>query len=156
MNKTQFAPRSRQKAEEEPPRQKKRRSIPIKGLAFLAAAPIALAVIYLTQMAPGLVPVPEEVTVPFPAATRFLEKVCAWSGEHPWWVAITGAGLLLPGAVSGRGRRYYIWLAILSSLALFFMYLSISAPIDRLIHTVEENLPPPRETPDFLPGKVRR
>ena len=38
-------------------------------------------------------------------------------------------------------ERYYVVLTVLVSLALGFTYLSISAPIDRLVNQVEEAIP---------------
>ncbi len=123
----------------------------------MAALPIALSIYYLTMVAPSKIPVPKGVSVPFPAATRFLEGVVMWCQGHPFLVVMAGVGLLIPGFVSRIfAERYYIWLAVATSLAIGFTYLSISAPIDRLIETVKENLPEERKTPDFLPGEVNR
>ncbi len=111
---------------------------------LLAALPIALSVYYLAWVAPTLVPLPPGVKVSYPAATRFLEEVCSWCGEHRWEVALIGLGLLASGFAFRfliAAERYYIALAALVSVALGFTYLSISAPIDRLIKAVEESFP---------------
>lgn len=127
------------------------------GLCLLAAAVTALSVYYLAWVAPSLVPVPPGVSVPYPEATRLLEKACAWCGERRVAVALIGAAVVLAGLVlPGRGLRYHLWLAIVLSCALGFTYLSISAPLDRLVDRVKASLPEERPLPDFLPGGAGR
>ncbi len=89
--------------------------------------------------------------MPYPAATRFLEEVCSWCGEHRWEVALIGVGLLASGLAFRfliAAERYYVVLAALVSLTLGFTYLSISAPIDRLINAVEESVPEDNRVPN--------
>ncbi len=126
-------------------------SLPWKFI-LLAALPISLSVYYLAWVAPTLVPVPPGVNVPYPAATRFLEEVCSWCGRHRWEVALIGLGLLASGFAFRlliAAERYYVVLAALVSLALGFTYLSISAPIDRLINAVEEAVPEDNRVPSY-------
>lgn len=125
------------------------------GLLILSALVTALLVYYLTRVAPSLVPVPEGVTVPFPAATRWLEQVCVWCGQHPDRVTLAALALLILGAIFRNGS-YNVWLLSLVSLALAFSYFSISAPIDRFLYKIENTLPERREVPDYLPGEVRK
>ena len=127
----------KKKAQKKP--QRRGPSLPWRFI-LLAALPIALSVYYIAWVAPTLVPVPPGVSVPYPAATRFLEEVCSWCGEHRWEVALIGLGLLASGFAFRfliTAERYYVVLAALVSIALGFTYLSISAPIDRLIKAVE-------------------
>ena len=127
------------------------------GCFLVAAGVTSLLAYYLAWVAPALVPVPPGVKVPYPAATRFLEGVCAWCGQHELVVASIGAALLVPGILSRwSGPRYHMWLAVLLGCALGFSYLSISAPLDRLVERVKSALPEGREIPDYLPGKVRK
>ncbi len=42
---------------------------------ILAAIPVCLSSYYLTQVAPGLVPIPEGMTVPFPPLTAALSPI---------------------------------------------------------------------------------
>lgn len=116
------------------------RLLPTKA-GWISAIPIAILVLYLTVIAPGLVPVPRSVKVPFPAATRFLEQVVDLCAHNPWHVLGIGASLLLPGILFRfMDNRYYVWLAVVMTLTLGFVYISISAPIDRLMHGVEAKL----------------
>ena len=108
---------------------------------WISAIPIGILAVYTTLITPDLIPLPRSLNVPFPAATRFLESVCKWCGEHPWHVLGIGAALLLPGILFRfMARRYYIWLTIIMTLTLGFTYISISAPIDRLFNEVEATL----------------
>jgi len=125
---------------------------------FLAALPMVVSVYYLAWVAPALVPVSAGVSVPFPAATRFLETVCAWSGDHRLGVVLIGLGLLASGILfrfSLTAQRYYIVLTVTVSLALGFTYLSISAPIDRLINAVEAAIPGDHRVPNPAAGGER-
>jgi hypothetical protein len=116
------------------------RLLPTKA-GWISAIPIGILVLYVTLVAPGIIPVPRSVKVPFPEATRFLEWVCQWCGQHPWHVLGIGASLLLPGILFRFvANRYYIWLTVLMMLTLGFVYISISAPIDRLFNGVEAKL----------------
>lgn len=136
---------------EEDPKPRRARAVIVAWKHFIwAAAFIGLSFVYLTQVAPGAVPLPEDVKVPFPAATKVLEGVCAWCGENATTVAILGLVLLVPGLFprfTASKERYYTRLAILVALALGFTYISISAPIDRLIHAVEKSLPSDQRFP---------
>lgn len=148
-----------QREDQEPPAKKRVRRFsltPLTGV-LLAGVPVALLALYLTKIAPELIPVPAEVNVPFPAATRFLEQVCLWCSAHPWHVLLIGLGLPALGLIPAAGRRYRVALAVVATLALTFTYLSISAPIDRLLNTVEATLSQTeRSVPDFLPDGTTR
>ncbi len=112
---------------------------------FLAVVPVAVSVYYVSWVAPALVP------VPLPAATRFLEEMCSWCGEHRWAVVLIGFGLLVPGAcyrLLDKRERYYLRLAVIVSLALGFTYLNISAPIGRLGRAVDEAIPVDERVPN--------
>jgi hypothetical protein len=111
----------------------------------------ALAVYYLGWVAPAAVPVDPGVRVPFPEATRFLEKVCTWCGSHNFELVVIGLALIVLGFIArftSNRERYFTRLAIVVGLLTLFTYLSISAPIDRLIHAVESNLPKEGPLPD--------
>ena len=115
------------------------------------ATPVALAVYYFAWVAPTLVPVLPGVKVPFPLATRFLEDVSVWCGDHSRAVLLSGIGVLVPGLLYrsvDKAERYYLRVAIIVSVILGFAYLSISAPIDRFMHAVEENVPQDQRVPD--------
>ena len=124
------------------------------GQPVIATGIVALLVYYVTQVAPGLVPVPADVNVPFPKLTSLLEPVCEWCGENATRVIWGAVALVAPGFFL-RGGRYCNWIAGLAAVTLIVSYLSISAPIDRLLHRVENSLPEEREVPDFLPGDAR-
>ncbi len=124
-----------------------RRAVPW-GRLLGAAAVLALTVYYLTQTAPTLVPLPEGVNVPFPAATEALEKACAWCGENFKAVAGVAGFLLLFGLFCDKS--YYTTLIVIACLGLGFTYISISAPIDRLLHSVDGTLNQEREFPDYM------
>ncbi len=130
-------------------------SVPWKCF-LIALVPVVLAVCYMGWVAPSLVPVSTGVKVPFPAATRFLESVCAWCGKHRLVVLSIGLGLLVPGTFSRLFTgRYYVVVAVFVSVALSFAYLSISAPIDRLLHAVEQSIPKDERIPDYHSSNTR-
>ncbi len=80
------------------PEQAPRQPFTLAGRSlFLAAVPIALAVYYVSWVAPTLEPVPEGLHVFSPGVTRILEEMCSWCGEHRWAVVLIGIGLLVPG-----------------------------------------------------------
>jgi hypothetical protein len=129
---------------EEPPKKKKPESrftnFPWK-LLLAAAAPLILLACYLTMVAPDLVPIPEGVKVPFPALTDLLEQVCAWSGKNAGTVWGFAGGLLAAGCLFKVSiGRYYVLLLLVASLCLGVTWYSISAPIDRLMNSVEDNI----------------
>lgn len=137
---------------------KKKRFAPFKDAPkkpFVAAlVAVGLLAFYLTRVAPSLVPVPPGIKVPFPAATQTLEGISIWCGRHQALVFLAGAGLLAGGIFARFSRgRYYIYVAVLSSLALTFTYLSISAPIDRLFKAVHDNLPKDNRVPSYSTQK---
>ena len=125
---------------------------------LVATVPVALSVYYLTLVAPLVVPVPAGVSVPFPAATRFLEQVCLWCGEFPLVAVLIGLALLSPGLLFRSLRkpeRYYIPVAVVVSLALGLTYLSISAPLHRLgnaAEAVEPDTPQATDRPYPISG----
>jgi hypothetical protein len=123
------------------------------GFLLAAAVPVGLAAYYLTQVAPGLVPLPEGAKVPFPDLTATLEVIIGWSGQNPEWVFGIGGALLAAGCLFRVAiARYYAVLAVAASVALGLTWYSISAPVDRLIRSVEDNLP--RDS--RVPGSERR
>lgn len=120
---------------------------PLLAAVFLTA----VSIYYLAWVAPASVPVDPGLKVPFPEATRVLEKVCTWCGAHSFGVVTIGLALILPGffvRFTSNRERYYTRLAIVVGLLTFFTYLSISAPIDRLIHAVESGIPKDNRVPD--------
>ena len=132
--------------EREPPEEKKKKSsglpIPSGGELALPLVPLALAVWYLGWEAPELVPLPEGAKVPFPAAVGFLETVCEWCGGHHSGLLWIAGGLLVAGfVVRFFLPRYFLILAVVTSLFAGFTWYTISAPVERLINNVEENLP---------------
>ena len=132
------------RTKEEPPKKKKPESrfthFPWK-LLLTAAIPLALLAYYLTMVAPDLVPIPEGVRVPFPVVTNFLEQVCAWSGRNADAVWGIAGGLLAAGCLFKVSiGRYYVLIFLLASLCLGVTWYSISAPIDRLMNSVENNI----------------
>jgi hypothetical protein len=132
------------RTKEEPPKKKKPESrfthFPWK-LLLAAAVPLALLAYYLTMVAPDLVPIPEGVRVPFPILTHAIEEACAWSGKNAGTVWGIAGGLLAAGCLFKVAiGRYYVFLFLLASLGLGVTWYSISAPIDRLMHSVESNI----------------
>jgi hypothetical protein len=131
---------------EEDQKKKKKSSTPFASLPWLlvllAAVPLGLLCYYVTAVAPTRIPVPASVNVPFPALTQFLEQVCGWCGKNPLQVTLAGLGLLALGALLPISpSMYYPGLAIVSTVALFLSYYSISAPVDRLLKDVHDILP---------------
>jgi hypothetical protein len=115
---------------------------------LVTAALMALTGLYLIVLAPPLVPVPAGVRMPFPEMTHFLEKVCVWCGHNPGHVFLIGLAFLGVGFFFRvSAGRYYIFLTIVLSFGLGVTYYSISAPIDRLIKSVEDNLPRDNRVP---------
>ena len=133
---------------------------PNRKLALAAAIPVALLVVYSAFVAPTPteVPIPLGVKVPFPAATDFLVPIVQWCGDNPIAVIAIGVGLMLPGVFISRiANWYYPRLGIVTVLVLGFSYISIAAPIDRLINDVEQRLvEEQRPIPDHLPGGIHR
>ena len=118
------------------------------GAFVVAAIPVALATFYLTRVAPDLVPLPEGIKVPFPELTAALETACAWCGENQgtaWGIAggLLAAGCLFRVTIA----RYYVALAIVAALGLGLTWYSISAPVDRVIKSVEDNIPKDHRVP---------
>jgi hypothetical protein len=126
----------------------RRARIPWRG-CLLAATPLALLAWYLVYVGPDLVPVPPHVNVPFPPATRLLEGVIVWCAGHPWYVLGFAAALLVPGLA--LGGRYYGRLTVAAAVVLVFAYLSVSAPIDRLLHGVQNTLKEAEATRELGP-----
>lgn len=124
-------------------------------LVLLAAAPLGLSWYYLTMVAPAEVPVPEGVQVPLPDVVPYLEAMVLWCAAHPLPVACMGLALLAAGPFFNT-TRYYIILAVVASLFLGFTYLNVSAPIERLLRSVQEKLPEDRKLPDYLPAKKKK
>ena len=112
---------------------------------LLAAVPLAVVAYYLTDVAPGQLPLPDGVKAPFPALTEALEEFCPWCGENAGMVwgaaaALLGAGFLLQ-VVRVNVGMYYLGLALAATLAFALGWYSISAPVDRLLKSVEDRLP---------------
>lgn len=144
--------------QEKHPAQKKKRFLPWRGVgekpfAFALIA-LGLLIYYLTRVAPSLVPVPPGTKVPYPRATEVLEYVVDWCESHQGSVLWIGAGLLAAGFLRPlSAARYFVYVAVLSSLVLIFAYLSISAPVDRLFKAVQDNLPKDRRIPSYSETK---
>lgn len=135
----------------EPPKKPRQGFVLAMRPFLIAGIPVALAVYYFVWVAPTLVPVSPGVKVPFPAATRFLEDAVLWCSDHSREVLLAAIGIMVPGLLyrsRDRTERYYLRLAIIVSVLLGFAYLSISAPIDRFMHAVEENVPQDQRVPD--------
>jgi hypothetical protein len=135
----------------EPPKKPRQRFTLAMRPFLLAAIPVGLTVYYFAWVAPSLVPVDPGVKVPFPPATRLFEDLVVWCEEHSRAVLLAGVGVLLPGFFYrsvDKAERYYLRLAIVVSVLLGIAYLSVSAPIDRFMHSVEENVPQDRRVPD--------
>ncbi len=116
--------------------------LPWKLVAF-AAIPVALSVYYLGWVAPDAIPVPEGVRVPFPALTKWLERVVGWCSRNRLDVVLIGGGVLLGGVLLRFlhvEERYYVWVSILAGAMLLVTYFSVSAPIDRLLKSVEDDI----------------
>lgn len=150
---------AKKKRDDAPPRAKRIsiiKLLPSGKELLVAGIPIALAAYYLTRVAPALVPLPEGIELPFPAATRVLERTIAWCGKNPERVLAIAGGFLGAGALLRfRFQRYYLMLGLITALSLAFTYYSISAPVDRLLKNVKDNIPQ-REVPDYLPkGKKK-
>jgi hypothetical protein len=109
---------------------------------LFAVPPLALAVWYLGWVAPDLVPLPEGTKVPFPAATGFLEQFCDWCGANQSLLVAFAVVVFMTGLfIRFFVPRYFYFLSIVLFLFVGFVWYSISAPVDRLIHDVEENIP---------------
>jgi hypothetical protein len=99
----------------------------------------------------GLVPMPEGMKLPFPALTQALEPVCQWCGKNPEWVFGIGTVLLFPGLMMKINySRYYMTLALAVTMTLGLTWYLISAPVDRLIKNVEDNIPRDHRVSDPL------
>jgi len=137
--------RRERRPEETEKKKKQKTAIPPfpKPLELLCAlAPLALAVWYLGWVAPDLVPLPPGAKVPFPPATAFLEELCSWSGENQSLLVAIGAIVFATGLFFRFiFNRYFYCLAFVLLLFTGFVWYSISAPVERLIHNVEENIP---------------
>jgi len=116
----------------------------------IASVPVALLTFYLTQVGPGLVPVPPGVKMAFPPLTHFLEDVSTWCGDNALIVVGVAAILLMAGVLFKiSSGRYYLHLTVIASILLVVTYYSISAPIDRLLKAVEDEIPKDRRVPDY-------
>lgn len=136
-----------------PPRATRFTYFPWKRLAW-ASVPVGLLAYYMTMVAPRLIPVPPDVRVPFPALTTSLEELCTWCGDHRLAVLLVGAGLLLAGALFRlTAARYYVILTVVATFTLTMTFLSVSAPIDRLLKKVEASLPKDSRVPSHRPAE---
>ena len=116
--------------------------LPMKLVAF-AAVPLALTVFYLGWVAPDLVPVGDEVKVAFPMLTKWMEVVVNWCAKNRLDAVLIGGGILLAGIVLKFfyvEELYYLSVCIIASAVLVLTYLSISAPIDRFLNSVESQM----------------
>lgn len=146
-------PRKRPERIEEPAKRKSGRAWMPEKMLLLAAIPVALLAVYLVFIAPDSIPLPRGVKVPFPALTRLLQRLSTWCASNPGYTALIALGLLVPGVVvRSFSKRYYTLLTVVASLALIVSYISIAAPIDRLLNAVERTLTEEQRTvPDYLP-----
>jgi hypothetical protein len=121
------------------------------GYLAVAAIPLGLLAYYLTSVAPDLFPFPEGMKVPFPALSGALEPVCEWCGKNPEWVYGLAAALVLAGFLFPVFYpRYYTGLAVTTAICLGLCWYLISAPVDRLIKNVEDNIPKDQRFQDPL------
>jgi hypothetical protein len=127
-------------------------AFPLRRFA-LALVPAALLAWYLGWLAPDLVPVPPGVKVVYPALTHILEEVAPWCGKHQVETVAIACGVLALGLLSrfSMGRCYTV-LAVALWLALGLSYYSLSAPVDRLLKAVEDQLPKDQRVPSSRPA----
>ena len=145
MSAIELARRERPEKEAEERKKKRKKTIPPfpTPLEFLVSVgTLGLGVWYMGWVASGQVPVPPGTKVPFPQATAFLEAVCTWCGENQSLVVAAAVGLFVTGLfLRFLIPKYFYAMAIAVGLFTGFTWYSISAPVDRLIHNVEENIP---------------
>ena len=127
---------------------------PWKPLLF-AGIPAALAWYYIVVAAPREIPVPPGLKVPFPELLPYLENIVVWCSEHDWITGGIAVGLVANTFFANRPTRCAIIQGILVLLFTGFMYISISAPVERLMRAVQQNLPEDRQLPDYLPPPRR-
>ena len=145
------APPKTPEEEKESKKSKARRfHVPWKPIVF-AGIPAALAWYYLVVAAPREIPVPPGLNVPFPDLVPYLENIVTWCTEHSWMSGAIAIGLVASSFLASNPTRYAIAQGILVLLVTGFFYLSIHAPVERLMRAVEQNLPEDRQLPDYLP-----
>jgi hypothetical protein len=136
-------------------RDKKRTRKPWLHLAWkpilFSGIPAAIAWYYLVVAAPQELPVPPGLKVPFPDLIPYLENIVAWCSEHTWMSTGIAIGLVASTFLASNPTRYAVAQGILILLITGFFYLSIHAPVERLMRAVEQNLPEDRKLPDYLP-----
>jgi len=149
------APQKTPEEEKESKKSKARRlHVPWKPIVF-AGIPVALAWYYLVVAAPRDIPVPPGLTVPFPELTPYLENMVVWCSEHAWITGGLALGLVASTLLANNPTRCAIIQGILVLLLTGFAYVSISAPVERLMRAVQQNLPEDRQLPDYLPPPRR-
>src|SRR5262245_48727908 len=146
MSAIELAPRrERPDQEAEETKKKRKKTIPPfpTALEFLVSVgTLGVGVWYLGWVAPGQVPVPPGTKVPFPQATAFLEGLCGWCGDNQSLVVAAAVCLFVTGLfLRFLIPKYFYAMAIVLGLFTGFTWYSISAPVDRLIKDVEDNIP---------------
>jgi hypothetical protein len=118
---------------------------------LIAGIPAVLAWYYLVVAAPPELPVPPGLKVPFPELLPYLENVVVWCSERSLLTA--GIALALVGStfLTSNSTRSAIALGVLLLIGTGFFYVSIHAPVERLLRSVEQNLPEERKLPEYLP-----
>ena len=137
--------------EEETKKKKTRRLYVAWKPILFAGIPLAIAWYYLVVAAPRELPVPPGLKVPFPGILPYLENIVAWCSEHSWMSTGIAIGLVASTFLASNPTRYAVAQGILVLLVTGFFYLSIHAPVERLMRAVEQNLPEDRQLPDYLP-----
>lgn len=120
---------------------------------IVAAVPVGILAFYVTRVAPDLLPLPPNFDAPFPVLTQALEDACIWCGENQLHVYAMAAGLLLlvPGLLFRvSAKRYFVFLTLLAILTLGITYYSVSAPVERLMRSVKDNIPQDDRTQLYL------
>jgi hypothetical protein len=132
----------RDEGDEEKKKKKKGALVPSRWELLAIVVPLGFAVYYLGWVAPDLVPLPAGAKVPYPEATHLIEEVCAWCGANQSMLLVMAGGLIGTGMLLRLVvPNYFYLLSIVVTLFVGFAWYSISAPVDRLIHNVEDSIP---------------
>ena len=127
-----------------PPREKRKKGAPLPTLreVLVCGGALAFGALYRGMARANQPPLPEGIKPPFPLATRLLEELCGWCGANRPNVVVIAMGLFAAGfAIRFAFQNYFYYLAIAVGLVVGFTWYSTAAPVERLIQSVEENLP---------------